>query len=294
MSTYHTPVMVREVLEGLNVQPGEKYIDATLGGGGHTWEIVKQGGIVLGIDADTDALVHAQERLETEKREMPTSGSWKLVQGNFRDIQHIAKENGFEKVSGILMDLGVSSYQLDTPEKGFSYRFLDGPLDMRLDRTQGETVAEFIKSASEEELYEIFTKFGEEERARAIVHALIRTRQVKKIVTVGQLLGAIDTAIGTGSDKYAVYSRIFQSLRIYINDELGALRESLSGTEELLRPGGRLAVISFHSLEDRIVKQFMREGNWKLIAKKPISADENEVIHNRRSRSAKLRIVEKV
>lgn len=294
MSTYHTPVLVREVLEGLDVKPGEKYIDATVGGGGHTWEMVKRGAVVLGIDADTDALGHANDRLETEKRGVPTEGSWKLVQGNFRDIVRIAKEHGFDEVSGILMDLGVSSYQLDTPDKGFSYRFLDGPLDMRLDRSQGETVAEFIKSASEEELYEIFTKFGEEERARTIVHALIRTRQVKKIVTVGQLLGAIDTAIGTGSDKYAVYSRIFQSLRIYINDELGALREALAGTNELLRPGGRLAVISFHSLEDRIVKQFMREGNWKLVAKKPISADQSEVIHNRRSRSAKLRVVEKL
>jgi 16S rRNA (cytosine1402-N4)-methyltransferase len=192
------------------------------------------------------------------------------------------------------MDLGVSSYQFDTPEKGFSYRFLESPLDMRLDQTQGITVAEYIKGAPEEELYEIFTKFGEEERARAIVHALIRTRQIKKITTVGQLLDSIDRVVGQTADKYAVYSRIFQSLRIFINDELGALREALEYTKELIEPKGRLAVISFHSLEDRIVKQFMRGDVWNSITKKPIIADSREVTINKRSRSAKLRIVERL
>lgn len=294
MNSYHTPVLMEEVLEGLAVETGKLYIDATLGGGGHTLELVKRGGIVLGIDADSDAIEHATTRLEAEGKEQDWKGSWTLVQGNFRDIGTIARTHGFAEVSGILMDLGVSSFQLDTAEKGFSYRFLEGPLDMRLDRSQGETASEYIKSASEEDLYEIFTKYGEEERSRAIVHALIRSRQVKKITTVGQLLQCIDKAIGSTSDKYAVYSRIFQALRIYVNDEFGALREALSTANELLVSGGRLAIISFHSLEDRIVKQSMRDGSWKSISKKPILADPREVTINKRARSAKLRIVEKI
>ena len=294
MSTYHTSVLVEEVIEGLQIKPRERYIDATLGGGGHTWEIVKRGGIVLGIDADSDAIVNAQRHLESGASSVAGIGSWTLVQGNFRTMRVIAQEQGFGKVSGILMDLGVSSFQIDTPDKGFSYRFLDAPLDMRMDRTQGETAEEFIKSASEEELYEIFTKYGEEERARSIVHALIRARQIKKITTVGQLLQAIDHAVGSMPDKHGVYSRIFQSLRIHINDELEALRDALESANELLMSGGRLVIISFHSLEDRIVKQYMRNGTWKLISKKPIIAGEREQYENKRSRSAKLRIVEKI
>ncbi len=283
MSTYHTSVLVEEVIEGLNIEPGKKYIDATFGGGGHAKKILERGGIVLGIDADSDAI----NRVEPHP-------NLSVVKGNFRDIKDIALKNGFSTVSGILMDLGVSSYQFDTPEKGFSYRFLESPLDMRLDQTQGITVAEYIKGAPEEELYEIFTKFGEEERARAIVHALIRTRQIKKITTVGQLLDSIDRVVGQTADKYAVYSRIFQSLRIFINDELGSLREALEHTNELIEHNGRLAVISFHSLEDRIVKQFMRGDGWSSITKKPIIADSREVTINKRSRSAKLRIVERL
>ncbi len=283
MSTYHTSVLVEEVIEGLNIEPGKKYIDATYGGGGHAKKIREKGGIVLGIDTDSDAISRVEQTTNLT-----------VVKGNFRDIREIAQTNGFEQVSGILMDLGVSSYQFDTPEKGFSYRFLESPLDMRLDQTQGMTVAEYIKGAPEEELYEIFTKFGEEERARAIVHALIRTRQIKKITTVGQLVKSIDMAVGDIPDKFGVYSRVFQALRIYINDELGALRDALGSMFELLVPNGRLAIISFHSLEDRIVKQFMRSGNWKQVSKKPIVADVREITINKRSRSAKLRIVEKI
>ena len=283
MSTYHTPVLVEEVITGLHIVSGKKYIDATYGGGGHTREIIQRGGIVLGIDADEDAV----KRVDTHKDLV-------VVHGNFRNLASLAVQNGFDQVSGILMDLGVSSFQLDTPEKGFSYRFLESPLDMRLDQTQGQTAAEYINSAPEHELYEIFTKYGEEERARTIIHALIRTRQIKKIMTVGQLLESIDQAIGSYPDKYGVYSRIFQSLRIYINDEMNALKEALAASKDLLVPGGRLAVISFHSLEDRIVKQYMRSEGWKHISKKPIVADIDETKVNKRSRSAKLRIVEKL
>ncbi len=283
MSTYHTPVLVEEVIQGLHIISGKKYIDATYGGGGHAKEIVKGGGMVLGIDADEDAV----NRVELQDNLL-------VVHGNFREIVNIAQQNGFDQVSGILMDLGVSSFQLDTPEKGFSYRFLESPLDMRLDQTRGQTAAEYINSAPENELYEIFTKYGEEERARPIIHALIRTRQIKKITAVGQLLESIDHAIGSYPDKYGVYSRVFQSLRIYINDEMNALKDALLGTKQILVPGGRLAVISFHSLEDRIVKQFMRSEGWKNISKKPIIACTEETKTNKRSRSAKLRIVEKL
>ena len=155
MSTYHTSVLVEEVIEGLNIEPGKKYIDTTFGGGGHAKKILEKGGIVLGIDTDSDAIARVEH-----------STNLTVVKGNFRNIKEIAQTNGFDSVSGILMDLGVSSYQFDTPEKGFSYRFLESPLDMRLDQTQGITAAEYIKSASEEDLYEIFTKFGEEERAQ--------------------------------------------------------------------------------------------------------------------------------
>ena len=294
MSTYHTPVLVDEVVTGLAIRAGERYIDATLGGGGHTWEIVKRGGIVLGIDADRDALTTAQKHLEFGCQAEQREENWTLVQGNFREIEEIAKTNGFTNVSGVLMDLGVSSYQLDTATKGFSYRFLDSTLDMRFDPEKGESAADVLKSATEEELYEIFTKFGEEERARSIAHALIRARKIKKLETVGDVVTSITSVVGVGSYANSTMSRIFQSLRIYTNDEFGALSEGLDGARSVLQSGGRLAVISFHSLEDRIVKQHMKHSGWKQITKKPLAATREEEMHNKRARSAKLRIVEKL
>ncbi len=283
MSDYHTSVLLKETLEGLSITPGKKYIDATLGGGGHASEIVKLGGIVLGIDTDREAIEEAK-RIGKE---------FTLVQGNFRDIETIAKEHGFEKADGILFDLGVSSHQLDEADRGFSYRFGDAPLDLRLNQTEGKSAAEYLKLVSENELYETLATYGEEERARKIASHLIRARSVKDIETTGDLLEVIVETVGEGQSKPTA-SRVFQALRIVVNDEMSALKEGLAGAKELLVPGGRLVVISFHSLEDRIVKQFMRTSGWKLVTKKPTIATDEENYLNRRARSAKLRVAEKI
>lgn len=261
----HTPVLVKEVIEGLDVLPGKRFIDATYGGGGHAREIERVGGEVLGIDIDPDT--HA-------------------VHGNFRDIVAIAKREGFEDIDGILFDLGVSSHQLDTPERGFSYRFTNAPLDLRMDQDgSGETAAQLVNRVSEGELYDILSRFGEEELAGTIARAVVSARAVKLIETTGDLVRIIGM-------KPAVLSRVFQALRIVVNDELGALKEGLAGAKKLLKPGGRLVVISFHSLEDRIVKRFMND--WKVLTKRPIRAQGNERETNSRSRSAKLRIAQKL
>src|SRR5258706_8199308 len=289
MSDYHTAVLATEVIEGLHIIPGKKYIDATLGGGGHSREIIKRGGILLGIDTDAEAIKEAEKELRTQD----SMTNWKLVQGNFRDIVSIAKENGFEHVDGILFDLGVSSHQLDTVSRGFSYRFGTAPLDLRLNQNMGMTAAEYIKTATEEDLYETIGTYGEEERARAIARAIISARQVSPIETTGELLKVIEGVVGESQGK-TVASRVFQALRIVVNDEFGALKSGLKGAEELLAPGGRLVVISFHSLEDRIVKQFLRSNAWKQVTKKPIVANDTEIYLNKRARSAKLRIAEKI
>ncbi|OGG34504.1 16S rRNA (cytosine(1402)-N(4))-methyltransferase [Candidatus Gottesmanbacteria bacterium RIFOXYB1_FULL_47_11] len=264
MSQYHTPVMVEEVLAGLQAAPGKRFIDATAGGGGHTRAIEKLGGTVLGIDTDPDAT---------------------RVRGNFRDIESIAKEHGFSAVDGILFDLGVSSHQLDTPERGFSYRFEDAPLDLRMNQNEGMPAGELLQKISEQELYEILAAFGEEEHSRAIAALILRRRRVKPIATTGDLLHLIDKREAP---------QVFQALRIAVNDELNALKEGLRGAKNLISPGGRLVVISFHSLEDRIVKLFMKTDAWKLITKKPMVPSAREVYENKRARSAKLRIAEKL
>lgn len=262
----HIPVLLNEAVDGLAVKPGDTYIDATFGAGGHTAEIEKRGGKVLAIDVDPATLAP--------------------VKGNFQDIAKIAKENGFESVSGILFDLGVSSMQLDTPERGFSYRYR-GPLDLRFDQTKGQSAADIINTYSEGELYEIFSRLGEENNARAVARAIVRARAIEKITTTERLVKVIG-----GSQP--VLSRIFQALRIAVNNELGALRGGLSGAGKLLVNGGRLVVISFHSLEDRIVKQYMRSGGWNVLTKKPITANVDEVQANPRARSAKLRIAQRL
>jgi 16S rRNA (cytosine1402-N4)-methyltransferase len=294
MTSYHTPIMVREVIEGLRVEKGKRFVDATLGGGGHTSEIVLNGGIVLGIDADSDAISFAYNRLKELDSDKKEGKDWILAKGNFRDMASIAGQHGFESVSGVLMDLGVSSFQLDMEAKGFSYRFADGPLDMRFDQATGETARDLVNSASREELYEIFTKYGEEERAWPIVDALVRARQVKKLETTGDLIRVVKGVVGDNSGTAGVLSRIFQALRIQTNEEMQALTEGLAGAHQILAVGGILAVITFHSLEDRIVKQTMRESGWNIITKKPIIATEEEQQSNRRSRSAKLRIAQKL
>lgn len=258
----HIPVLLKEAVDGLDVKPGGMYIDATFGSGGHTAEIERLGGRVLTIDVDPNTLA--------------------AVKGNFRDIEKIAKENGYEWVDGILFDLGVSSMQLNTPERGFSYRY-KGPLDLRFDQTKGKTASDIVNTYSEGELYEIFSKFGEENGARALARLVVRARQVAPINTTERLVEVVDSSKPT-------LSRIFQALRIEVNDELGALKAGLTGAKALLKDGGMLVVISFHSLEDRIVKQFMRENGWAVITQKPIIPADSEARNNPRARSAKLRV----
>ena len=291
MKFSHTPVLLTEAIDYLEVEQGKKYIDATVGGGGHFVEIVRRGGRVLGIDADVDAIVAAKERIRVELPEAKQGRDWVLVKDNFRNMSAIAKAHGFEGVDGILMDLGVSSYQLDTPERGFSYRFADGPLDMRLDRESETSARTVVSSASESELYEILAKFGEEERAGIIAHALVRARSIKPIQTTGDLAAVVESVAGTGSER--VLSRVFQALRIATNDELTALREALEGSAQILKVGGILVVISFHSLEDRIVKIAMRTDYWKEMTKHPIISGQQERLINKRARSAKMRVAQK-
>jgi 16S rRNA (cytosine1402-N4)-methyltransferase len=294
MNTYHVPILVTEVLEGLRIQKGKRYIDATTGGGGHTVAMLMQGAVVLGLDADQAAVDFTRKRIREELPEAREKTEWKLVQGNFRDIQKLATHAGFKCVSGVLFDLGVSSRQLDSETKGFTYRCGSGKLDMRFDQAGGITAEEVIRTYSTEDLYEIFSKFGEEERAGAIAHAVSRARSVKRITSVADFVSAIRTVVPNEKELNGVLSRIFQALRIAVNDEFEALRSGLAGAADVLEPGGRIAVLSFHSLEDRIVKQYFRNGRWRVISKKPITAGEQEQTVNRRARSAKLRIAEKI
>lgn len=293
MSTFHVPVMLEEVIEALKTIPRKRYIDATVGGGGHAWEIVKRGGVLIGIDADYEAIEFTRRKLEVGSGKLERIGSWKLVRGDFRDIEKIAREHGFDKVSGILFDLGVSSYQLDTPGRGFSYRFTDAPLDARFDPSGGETAAQLVNRASEDELYDILATLSEEQLARPIARAIFSTRAVKRITSVGELVRIVESVGGKREKLPAVLSRVFQALRMAVNDELGALKQGLVGSQNLLVPGGRLVVISFHSLEDRLVKRFMISGAWKVITKHPILPSRQEVRRNPRARSAKLRIAER-
>ena len=279
--SYHTPVLLTDAVELLAVQPGKKYIDGTVGGGGHAAEIIKRGGILLGIDTDREAIAFTRQRLGTNVT---------LVQGNFRDIEKIAKENGFNQVHGILLDLGVSSHQLDTRERGMSFRFADAPLDLRLSQGEGESAARLVNRVSEQELYEIFATFGEEERAGTIAHAVVRARTVRPIRTVGDLVMIIQSIGIIKKEESSILSRVFQALRIAVNDELKALEEGIGGAKRLLVAGGRLAIISFHSLEDRIVKRMMRAEGWQLVNKKPIVPTQEEIERNKRARSAKLRV----
>ena len=278
--------MVLEVIEWLQVGPGKRYIDATAGGGGHTEEIVRRRGEVLAIDQDSDAVGELRRRFVGEN-------GVTICQGNFGDIVGIARNKGFIDVDGILFDLGVSSYQLDTPNRGFSYRYLDAPLDMRMNDSTRERASDIVNSRSENELYEIIARFGEEELALPIAHAIVGARTIKKITTVGDIVFVVRSVAKNKTMASNTLGRVFQALRIAVNDEIDALHLALEGTKTLLRPGGRLAVISFHSLEDRKVKRFMATDRWNRITKKFLVPSGEEIVRNSRSKSAKLRVAEK-
>lgn len=294
MNSFHKPVLLKEALEFLNVQKDGLYIDATLGGGGHTEEILKKGGKVLGIDIDQDAVNFVRaKKIEIEGHER-----LKLVRGNYKDIDKIAHLNSFDNIDGVIFDLGVSSFQIDTPDRGFSYQ-KDGPLDMRMDKNLSVKAADLINILTKGELNELFNKLGEEYSARIISERIISARRIKKIETVNDLIKAVEGNIDiTAFHRAKRFKKIFQALRIAVNDELNNLREALPRAIEILRKNGRVVVISFHSLEDRIVKNAfedaMKKGRGIIITKKPIKPEFHETELNRRSKSSMLRVFEKI
>lgn len=285
---YHIPVLLEEVTRFLDVRPGCRYVDATLGGGGHTRRMLELGGQVLGIDTDTDALGYVKTHLGAEY----SAPQLQTAYGNFRDIARIVRDHQWSPVHGVLFDLGVSSWQFDTPGRGFSYRFESSPLDLRLDQTRGTPAADLINRLSEEELYEVIAKFGEEERARSISRALVSARKVKPIATSGDLQQALVQAHVPSVPE--VLSRVYQALRIAVNDELESLETALDQVRGILAEHGRIVIISYHSLEDRRVKRYLGSGGWKELTKKPVMATDAEREQNSRSRSAKLRAAETV
>lgn len=297
MDRFHTSVLLKEVIDQLSVEEGKKYIDATLGGGGHTLEILKLGGEVLGIDIDEDALSYVKRKFQNDRLE----DRLKLVKGNFAEIEAIARENGFEKVSGIVFDLGVSSHQIDSAERGFSF-LKEGPLDMRMDKDSPLNAEYLVNLLEKEKLYEIFKNYGEDSRANAVSGAIVKRRNMKAIKTTGELLQAIQEAYklkGVISDfqKNKISQKIFQALRIAVNNEIENIRQALPQALNLLDLKGTLCVISFHSLEDGAVKSafknFENMDLGEIITKKPIYATEAELGINPRARSAKLRIFRK-
>lgn len=290
----HIPVLVDQVVKVLEPGPEKKYIDTTVGGGGHTEAIIKKRGRVLGIDMDPKALEMARKRLASAC----PPGAFALAHGNFANLAEIAKKEGFEPVSGILFDLGISTYQLEDPSRGFSFG-AEAPLDMRMDPNLKVTAKDLINVLNEGELYELFTKLGEEHYSRPIARAICRARRIKPIETCNQLVQIILRARPKRGqyDRTHPATRVFQALRIAVNDELNNLKEALPQAVDLLEPGGRLVVLSFHSLEDRIVKNFFKEGSekgtLKILTKKPIRPTREEVEKNPRARSGKLRAAEK-
>ena len=297
---YHTPVMRHQCMEGLSIKPDGVYIDATYGSGGHSREILQrlnENGKLLAFDQDEDALAN--------KIDDPRLT---LIHQNFSYITNFCRFYGHEHVDGILADLGVSSHQLDMAEKGFSTRF-DGALDMRMSQKNERTAATVVNNCEKDELVRIFREYGEIDRAARVADAIIKQRSEKPITTTAELVNTIlPYAPRMRENKFT--AQLFQSLRIEVNQELEALKELLRQSVDLLKTGGRLAVMSYHSLEDRLVKNFMRSGNFegvvekdfygnpqtpfKLIAGKPITASEEEIAANNRARSAKLRIAEKI
>jgi 16S rRNA (cytosine1402-N4)-methyltransferase len=299
MSEYHIPVLLHPSLEGLQIQPDGIYVDATFGGGGHAKEITRQlddKGHLFVFDQDTDAATNlwGDDRIT-------------LIASNFRHLQRWMKYYNVEgKVNGILADLGVSSHQFDDPERGFSYRY-DEALDMRMNRSQAITAADVLNSYSAVQLQEMFSQYGEITNAKTLAHHIIKMRATKPITTTGQLVNLAEEVMRGQKMRYL--SQLFQALRIEINDEMNALKDLLRAAEKVLTPGGRMVVISYHSLEDRLVKRFFKVGNfegeaetdlfgqrksmWKVITKNPVEPDVEEQSRNPRSRSAKLRVGER-
>jgi len=304
----HVPVLLERVISGLNIRPKGSYVDGTFGRGGHSSEILKvlgPDGRLLGIDRDPQAIAGVTKGLDADKR-------FEIIRDEIAHLEHIAAKAGLlGKVDGLLLDLGVSSPQLDEAERGFSFR-TDGPLDMRMDPDSGTSAAEWISTASEREIRKVLFEFGEEKRAVRIAKAIVGARAAGAIKRTLQLAEIVRSAVPKGPQKKHPATKTFQAIRIFVNRELEQLDQALAATAELLAPGGRLCVISFHSLEDRRVKRFMRDASreseqyrgmpnvpkehqplFKLIGKLVV-ATEVEIEQNPRARSARLRIAERI
>ena len=299
---YHESVLLHESIDLLGVKPGGVFVDATFGGGGHSKLILEKmsgKGRLFAFDQDEDA------KRNTEQQEFSASQVFTFVPSNFRHLKRQLRAEGVRigTVNGILADLGVSSHQLDTAERGFSYRF-EAELDMRMNRQDGETAADLLNTRNVEELQRIFSELGEVRNSKTLAHAVVQERERKRFRTTGDLLELCSKNLMGERMRY--YSQVFQALRMEANDELGALEDFMKDALEMLAPGGRLAIITFHSLEDRMVKNFMKAGNvageldqdfygnitkpWDLVTKKPVEASAEETKQNSRSRSAKLRV----
>ncbi len=309
MSEYHRPIMVNEVLEGLNVKDGGIYFDGTAGGGGHSFAILASNPTVrlVATDKDGEAIAEATRRLE------PFRGRFRIFRTDFKNFAEAFDGAGVEKIDGFLLDLGISSHQIDTRERGFAYMCDDAPLDMRMDDRSPLTAETVVNEYAEEELFRILREYGEETFASSIVRNIAAARKTERIATCGQLRGIVERSVPAKYRFSACARKTFQAIRIEVNGELDGLRECLTGLIRRLKKDGRACVLTFHSLEDRIVKEVFRsmaEGctcpknfpvcvcgkkqEIEIITKKPLTASREEVEENSRSSSAKLRIARKL
>lgn len=296
---YHVPVLLKEALDALAIRPDGIYVDLTFGGGGHSRGILDRlgpDGRLIAFDQDEDA-----------RRNIPEDPRLLFVPHNFRHVERFLRLHRALPVDGVLADLGVSSHQFDEGERGFSIRF-DAPLDMRMDRRQALTAAQLVKEFPEEDLHRIFERYGEVTNAKTLARTIVQTRATQAMHTVKQFMDALQGVVKGNPNRY--FAQVFQALRIAVNDEFGALEDMLSQLPSVVKQGGRVAVITFHSLEDRIVKHFFREGTtgtvsrdeifgtrpdlpFRTVHKKPVLPTETEVRINPRARSAKLRVAER-
>lgn len=299
---YHIPALLAETIEALDIRPGGIYVDATFGGGGHSRAIMerldaRKGGHLYSFDQDEDAV-----------RRAPDDERFTIVYSNFRFITNFMRYYDVEGVDGVLADLGVSFHHFDDTERGFSFRF-DGPLDMRMNRQAARSAADLLNTLPEEKIADILYIYGELKQSRAMARSIVRARSASPLTTIGQLIEAVRPHIDPRKEKKEL-AQIFQALRIEVNDEMGALKDLLRGALQVLKPGGRLAVITYHSLEDRLVKNFIKTGDFagkaekdffgkvnaplKPLGNKPIVPGAEEIDRNPRSRSAKLRTAVKL
>jgi 16S rRNA (cytosine1402-N4)-methyltransferase len=298
--TYHVPVLLKESVDGLDIKPDGVYIDVTFGGGGHSKEILTRlgkKGHLYSFDQDADA-----------EKNIVNDDRFTFVRSNFRYIKNWMRYYEVDKIDGLLADLGVSSHHLDDENRGFSFRY-EAPLDMRMNKRAGQTAADILNNYSEEQIADILYIYGELKNARRIASAIVKSKQSKRVETTGDLLNATTGLFAKEREKKEM-AKLFQALRIEVNHEMDALKDMLNGAQDLLKEGGRLSVITYHSLEDRIVKNFIKAGNaegkvnqdffgrieapFRAVNNKIVVPDESEQESNPRSRSAKLRIAEKI